>query len=220
MRSMSSDDRLPRGDIPHDFACRDADCTQREAFKNEAGYRMHAWNKHKLKYTKRPSKTLADLKNLPGPETKEEISELSTWEMLGIAMHEMYGMSQQDVVDEIRGGKGKATLAKVLSSPAGKKYREEIKAKARDPDYLVKSLMSSTQPYIFAHWLNAFETASEHGNVEAVHKMAKEIGLAPALAQTQGPSGPAITIQLGSADLSEIPVITSYEVVEIPDDPE
>lgn len=208
---MSSEtDRLPYADIPEDRVCPHPECEGRQ-FDSVIGFRSHMFHKHETKYEKKPGSEFPT--GVQKANEKEDVDELDTWQMFGIAMHEVYGLPYTQVAEKIREGRGASTLGKAASSEAGKKFRKLLREEVSDPTRLVSSMLKSAQLDILFHWFGAFHGAAEAGAYDLVHKMAKEIGLKDILDSAE-PERPPVVIQLSGGQISAPVYETSYEELE------
>lgn len=203
--------------IPADFKCPYAECAEDDPWPDEQAFRGHMAGKHDVTYESRyeHNKAIEKLKNLPDSSERET---LNTWHMIAIAKHELYGLSWQEVVDEMRGGKGKTTIVKVANSPAGKRFREKLLEEIGDVPNLVKKMMESDTIGKYMDWMMAFEWAKEARDYKQMHTMVKDVGLKKVLEEDQQQGPRTIVLNLSANDLAQGEVKSSAKMITVEED--
>ncbi len=150
----------------------------------------------------------------PAPE---ERTTLEPWHAVAIAQHTLFGKSWAQIAEEMRGGKGEATMKAVASSPAGTALQQKISEIVGDPVALVQLLMKEHMLQAFADHLACREWARDAKDYKALHAMTKDIDLLPVLEGMKKPtaSGPTtLVVQLSGNGLEMAKVSTDYVVIE------
>lgn len=143
-----------------------------------------------------------------------EISQLASWHCAVLAKHVVTGMPLGPLAKEIK--HSSETINAVAKSEAGRKYMKSIEDSLHDPILTARNLMASGVVNKLLDWEQMWQLAVESRDYEAVHRMAKDIGLQPIMDnKQQGPT--KIQITLGTDTLGSIPAQTSFQVVEQPD---
>lgn len=229
---MSKESRLPRSDIPPDFKCPYPACgfsPKPDSKRPELAFRSHMGVNHNVHYeTAMPSAVAMKLAKLGGARYDTDLAtleDLKPWHCTALARHVVYGQAFSEVAKEMPGKHSPESIRAVAKSPAGQAFMEKMTQELRDPVKLVKDLAKSDSFEMYVMWLQARDWAYQAKDYEAIHKMAKDIGLQPML-EDQAKSGPTkISLHLNMSDLASTPVKTSYsymeaEVVEEPDEQE
>lgn len=169
---------------------------------------------HGVYYEKAPptAKSLALAKYPRHAKEMETLEELKPWHCIALARHELYGQPYTEVGKEMK--HSAETIKAVAKSPAGKAFIAKVTEELRDPVKLVKDLMKSDSLEMHLMWLQARDWAFQAKDYEAIHKMAKDIGLQPVL-DDAGKTGPTrIILNMNMQDLGSMPVKTSFSIVE------
>ena len=219
---MSKQERLPRSDIPPDYKCPYPACSFQPA-ENKRGreltFRNHMAQVHGVYYEKaEPTETSLKLakyaRHSKDYESLAEISQLASWHCAALARHEVTGIPLTQLARENKHSAD--TLLAVAKSPAGQRYTETIRSNLHDPVKTVKDLLASGMVSKLLDWEQAWQWAVEAKNADLIHKMAKDIGLQPAL-DTQEKVGPTkISLHLNMGGLDAPIVKTSFTVVDDP----
>lgn len=158
---------------------------------------------------------ISDIKDkLTSPEDREV---LSPWMTLGIIMHDLYGLSYQEVCDKIRNGKGGDTLARAGRSPAGQRLREYLTEFRDQPEKLTRLIIQASSLDVAADLLLALEWARETRDYRAMHSISKDLlamGGVTTEPKKQQAAPQAIHIHLGSGSLDIPAAETSWEFVD------
>jgi hypothetical protein len=216
MAGADSKPRLPRSDIPPDFRCPYPDCQFQG--KVELSYRGHMHSSHGVLYEKKGADTNSVRASLARYDTKleelKELDQLAPWHCVALARHITYGQPFAEVVKEMPGKHSADSIRAVAKSPAGQAFLQKASENLKDPVQAVKNLMASDVFSKHMDWLQAWEWAMEAKDYEAIHRMGKDIGLAPALDSQQkaGPTKIVLNMQMGDLGATQIP--TRFEMVK------
>lgn len=145
----------------------------------------------------------------------QEIAELASWHCAALAKAEITGLPLSEVAKE--GKHSPETLRRVAKSPAAVKYIAEVRSNLHDPVKTVKNLLAAGMVNKLLDWEQAWQLAVQAKDYEAVHKMAKDIGLQPALEQKQAVGPTKISLHLNMHDLGTPAVKTTFTVVDEPE---
>ena len=207
--------RLPRTEIPANHACRLCDFQG----KNTQSYLSHAAAKHGLKYELKEDPTgrmqkWREQRALMDPDAFK----LKPWHMVALAKHVVYGDSLSAIAKAQ--GRSPESLRLAKNCPAGQAYIEQVTQQVSDPKFLVQNLFDAASIKITDDWFQAFRWATEARDYDAVHRMAKDIGLKRVFEQDTRDDIPTqITINLGSADLAAAQAeTTGYIAAEVLED--
>lgn len=217
-RLLSKEQRLPRSDIPPDYKCPYPQCSwiRPDNKRPELTFRNHMAQQHGVYYEKAPqtavSKKMAKYER--HAVNLEQLEELAPWHCVALARHVVYGQPLTHVVKEMPGRHSAASLRAVAKSPAGQAFIAKASASLQDPVKLVKDLMASDVFSKHMDWLQAWEWAVESKDYEAIHKMAKDIGLQPVLEQKQQQGPTKISLHLNMSDLAQPAATTRFQVME------
>lgn len=207
---------LPLSDFPSDSRC--PWCEDNPQFKTTQGLRGHAHGKHGIRWELPPKKTverIPDWQSMTEPKDRES---LKPWHMIGIAMHEVYGLTWDEVADRV--GRGKSTLPAVASSPAGQWFRKRLHELFDEPEQIARLLLQANSINATADFLLAMQWAKEANDYDAVGRFAKDlIKMSGGLESSgSGSGGNEIHIHLGGGEAQLLSpteeITTSYEVVE------
>lgn len=219
---MSKENRLPRADIPPNYACPYPACGFKppaESKRPELTYRNHMAMTHGVYYEKAPPSAVAQKLALAKAnryaDDLQAIEQLKPWHCVALARHVVYGQPYSEVAKEMK--HSAASVQAVAKSPAGKEFIARATQELSDPVKLVKDLMKSD---VFAKqmdWMQAWEWAMQAKDYEAVHRMAKDIGLQPALDDAQKAGPTKIILNMNMNDLGSPQVKTSFSIVEEPE---
>lgn len=203
--------RLPRSDIPPDYRCPYPTCEFQG--KVELSFRGHMATAHGIKYEKAPpsqvkqalskwNKSKDDLLATP------EINQLPSWVCAALAKHVVMGTPMSILAKE---GKHSAeTLSHYSRSPAGKSYMEQISGNLHDPIKTTRDILAIGMPAKLIDWEFAWQLAVAAKDYEAIHRMAKDIGLQPALAEKEKQGPTTISLHLSMADLGTPSIPTRF----------
>lgn len=213
-------ERLPRTDIPPNYKCPYPDCSfkvSEESKRKELAYRNHMAVNHGVYYEKAPPTETANklaqyTRHGQELEKLQEISQLASWHCRALAEAEVSGLPLSTVAKQMRHSVD--TLRAVARSPAGQKYLETIRANMHDPVRVVRDLLAAGTVNKLLDWERAWQQAVDAKDYQAVHRMAKEIGLQPALEATQQQGPTKISLHLNLNDLAAPAVKTSFTVLE------
>lgn len=207
--------RLPRSDIPPDYQCPYPNCDweRPENKRPELTYRNHMAQVHNVYYEKAPpsdvKKSLAQY-----PSTSKELRELEDlkpWHCLALARHTLYGQTYKDIGKDLK--HSPQTISDVAKSPAGQAFIAKCEDELKDPVRLTKKLMETDVFSKHMDWLQAWEWAMHAKDYKAIHSMAKDIGLQPAMEQKN--TGPTkISLNLNMGDLGTPDVNSRFQVLE------
>ena len=222
MAKTGEPERLPRSDIPPSYECPYPDCSWKrpENKRPELTFRNHMAQQHGVYYEKAPpSETSKKLEKYARHASQlaemEEITQLASWHCAALAKAEITGLPLSDVAKEVR--HSPETLRAVARSPAAQKYVAEIRSNMHDPVKTVKHLLSAGMVNKLVDWEMAWQQAVANKDYEAVHRMAKDIGLQPAL-ETQQQQGPTkISLHLNMTDLAAPAAKSTFTVMEEPE---
>jgi len=150
-----------------------------------------------------------------------ELEQLRPWHCVALARHVVYGQPFTEVGKEMK--HSPESIKAVAKSPAGQAFIEKMTQELRDPVKLVKDLMKSDALEMHLMWLQARDWAFQAKDYEAIHKMAKDIGLQPVMDDNAKAGPTQISLHLNMSDLATPAVKTTFqvmeaEVVEEPDD--
>lgn len=214
--STEAPQRLPRSDIPPDYKCPFEACTWRrpENKRPELTYRNHMAAMHGIYYEKAvPSAVSQKLAAYPKyTDSLREAEDLKPWHCVALARHVVYGQQFTDIGKEMK--HSAQAISQIAKSPAGQAFIAKMTEELKDPVKLVKDLMKSDTLEMHLMWLQARDWAFQAKDYEAIHKMAKDIGLQPVV-EDGGKNGPTkISLHLNMTDLSAPAVRTSYQLME------
>lgn len=217
---MSSNERLPFTDIPADLRCHLCSFQVPDRIVHsgarQLSFRNHMAMVHEIYYEKKtPAAT-----SVAGKLAKYErhasnlktVEHLKPWHCVALARHVVYGQPCSDVAKEMK--HSPASVNAVKNSPAGQAFIEKMTQELRDPVKLVKDLMASDVFSKHMDWLQAWEWAVQAKDYEAIHRMAKDIGLQPALEQKQQQGPTKISLHLNMNDLAAPQATTKYQLME------
>lgn len=218
MAASTEDDkpRLPRTDIPPDYACPYPDCIWKlpENKRPELTFRNHMAQQHGVYYEKAPASPtamkLAKYERYGAGLT--EITQLAPWHRLALARHMAYGQPFADVAKEMR--HSPETIRAVAKSPAGQAFMQQLDQELSDPVKLVKNLTKSDTFEMYMMWQQARDWAYAARDYEAIHKMAKDIGLQPIIEDSAKPGATHLTLHLSVPNLEMPEIKTSWKEVE------
>jgi hypothetical protein len=165
---------------------------------------------------KMPPEVIERFRNLTPSHEKEEISELPQWVKIAMGMQYVGGLTAKEAAQ--RSGKATDTLRSYWKSPAGKKWRDQLKEIANDPKEVAKLVLRSSISGVAIGYLAAYEQAIESGDYAEVGRMSRDlldrediIGVAKS---KQATTTPVVNITLyGSPE--PIMVEAEAEVLEI-----
>lgn len=166
---------LPLSMIPDDLRCPWClDEKDSKAFKNENGLRGHAHGKHGIRWEKpepvAPPAGYPDYSLMVMPKDRET---LKPWHMIGIAMHDLYGLTWEEVGDRM--GRGHTMLSQVGLSPAGKAFRQRLRDMTQTPEAIALMLMKANSLNVTFDYMQALEWAKEARDYAAVGRMTKDL---------------------------------------------
>ena len=171
--------------------------------------------RHGIYYEPVPSPMNA-LKQKYGANRTElaKLEELAPWHCTALARHVVYGQALSEVVKDMPGRHSAETIRQVAKSPAGQAYIAQATEALKDPVKLVKDLAKSDVAEMYFTWQMARDWAVQAKDYEAIHKMAKDIGLQPVLDSAEKTGPTTISLHLNMHDLATPPVKTSFQVME------
>lgn len=200
---------LPLADFPDELRC--PWCEDGKLFKNESGLRGHAYGKHGLRWEippdDKPNGPLVPYGKMTAPIDRVN---LKPWHMIGIAMHELYGLSWTEVGERL--GRGHTVLSDIGRSPAGVAFRERLLQLAETPESVALLLMKANSLNVTADFMTALEWAKEARDYAAVHRMTKDLLTLAGAEERQTPETKQnvqeLHIHLDAKDLAA-PIVTS-----------
>lgn len=206
--------------IPADFKCPYAECAEDDPWPDEQAFRGHMAGKHNVTYESRYEHNkrveLAKMRD-KAPEARERET-LLPWHMMAIAKKELYNLTWQEIADEMRNGKGSATMSQVYNSPAGVRYREELQEHLADIPTMVKTMMDSATLQMYIDWMQAFEWAKDARDYKQIHTMAKDVGLKKVVEEDQQQGPRTIVLNLSANDLAQGEVKSSAKMITVEED--
>ena len=151
-----------------------------------------------------------------------KLETLAPWHCVALARHVVYGQPFSEVGKEMRHSPD--SVAAVSKSPAGQAFIAKMTQELTDPVKLVKDLMKSDALEMHLMWLQARDWAFADRNADLIHKMAKEVGLQPVLADAEKVGPTKIVLNMNMMDLATPVINSSFKVVEAtvveePDEP-
>ena len=204
--STNDSERLPRSEIPDPLVCPFENC-RAEVFKRESGYRGHMHGKHGVLYENKVlTPALRRMRELDVNDARK----LRPWQRLAVAKHVLLGYSLVKAAELM--GKSPHALRDAFRSKAGQEYAKLI-AEQTEPKMMVQNLLETDLMSKYLDWQQAWVWAMENRDYDAIHRMAKDIGMKPVLGDEKAQLPTSITINLSSGDLESKPVLTSYEVI-------
>ena len=203
--------RLPRSDIPADLTCPYPECVFTAS--KEFGFTQHMVMRHGV-YYELASTNLVALKAKHGSSRYdlEKLETLAPWHCVALARYVVYGQPFSEIAKEMRHSPD--SVKAVSKSPAGQAFIARMTQELTDPVKLVKDLMKSDALEMHLMWLQARDWAFADRNADLIHKMAKEVGLQPVLADAEKAGPTKIVLNMNMGDLAT-PVISSrFEIVK------
>lgn len=165
---------LPLASFPDDLYCPFCDPEKEgKKFKTENGLRGHAHGKHAIRWEipeREPKPDAAPYSLMTLPRDRET---LKPWHMIGIAMHELYGLTWEETGDKM--GRGHTVLSQIAHSPAGSAFRERLLELTETPEAVALLLMKANSINVTADFFAALEWAKDARDYVAVHKMTKDL---------------------------------------------
>lgn len=215
---------LPLGEFPDELRCPWCQGKENgEKFKTENALRGHAHSKHGIRW-ELPEKP-EHARDGPAyalmtqPKDRED---LKPWHMIGLAMHELYGLTWEEIGDRL--GRGHTVLSTISHSPAGTRFRGRLKEMCETPEAVALLLMKANAINVTADFFAALEWAKEARDYVAVHRMTKDLlvlaGAEESQKEEKGAQKQELHIHLDARDLAA-PYVTSSMVMldaEIVDD--
>ena len=209
---------LPLSQFPDELFCPFCDPERtKKLFKTENALRGHAHGKHAIRWelpereVPRPGGAPYGLMTLP-----KDREDLKPWHMIGLAMHDMYGLSWEEVGDRI--GRGHTVLHVIARSPAGNRFRERLKELYETPEAVALLLMKANSINVTADFFAALEWAKEARDYAAVHKMTKDllsmVGAEEKQRDDAKDTRPELHIHLDASSLDVPFVTTSHTLLE------
>jgi hypothetical protein len=141
-----------------------------------------------------------------------KLEELKPWQCVALARHVMSDWNFTEIGRETK--HSPATISALARSPAGRAFIEKLHQECSDPVRLVKNLMAGDTVNKWAGWQMAWDWAVAAQDYEAIHKMAKDIGLQPALEQEQKAGPTKISLHLNLNDLAAPIAKSTFSIVE------
>lgn len=141
-----------------------------------------------------------------------ELEQLRPWHCVALARHVVYGQPFTDVGKEMKHSVD--SIRAVAKSPAGQAFIAKMTQELTDPVKLVKDLMKSDSLEMHLMWLQARDWAYQAKDYEAIHKMAKDIGLQPVMEDSNKAGPTKISLHLNMNDLGSPQVRTTFQVME------
>lgn len=208
---------LPLAAFPDDLRCPWCDPDhERPAFKTEHALRGHAHGKHGIRWEHPEKEPKSGTPNYALMVQPRDRTTLKPWHMIGIAMHELYGLTWEEVGDKM--GKGHTVLSDIARSPAGSAFRERLLELAESPEAVALLLMKANSINVTADFFVALEWAKEARDYAAVHRMTKDLlTLAGAEERKQEPEDSGareLHIHLDAKDLNVPFISSSVKVLE------
>ncbi len=204
---------LPLGEFPDELRCpwcRDKEDSK--TFKTENALRGHAHGKHGIRW-EHPEKIEKPDRYALMTQPKDR-EDLKPWHMIGLAMHELYGLSYEEVGDRL--GRGHTVLCDIGRSPAGERFRGRLKELCETPEAVALLLMKANAINVTADFFAALEWAKEARDYVAVHRMTKDLlvlaGAEESQKEDKGKQTQELHIHLDARDLT-VPYVTSSMVM-------
>lgn len=169
---------------------------------------------HDVYYERAPlSETGKKLAGLPRrAEEVAKLEELKPWQCVALARHVMSDWTFTQIGKETRHSPD--TISALVKSPAGQAFIAKLNEECADPVKLVKNLLAGDTVNKWAGWQMAWDWAVQAKDYEAIHKMAKDIGLQPALEQKQAVGPTKISLHLNMHDLGAPQTRSTFTVIE------
>jgi hypothetical protein len=165
---------LPLSEFPDELFCPFCDPEHKgKGFKTENALRGHAHSKHGIRWElpeKAPKPGAPNYALMVQPHDR---TNLKPWHMIGLAMHDLYGLTWEEVGDKL--GKGHTVLCSIGGSPAGTAFRTRLMELAESPEAVALLLMKANSINVTADFFAALEWAKEARDYAAVHKMTKDL---------------------------------------------
>lgn len=149
-------------------------------------------------------------------EAKQEISDLPRWCRMALVEYETLGLTYKECAAKF--GKGESTLSRYGSSPAGQKWRKQVRDVADDPLRVAEATMRANAANVTLDYLMALQSAIEAGDYREIGVMSRDIldrlGVVKKDAKSVkgGAAKPTIVINFGGGVSMERPTVeTSWE---------
>lgn len=162
----------------------------------------------------------AYLNNLKGAgfkrdSEKQEISDLPRWVRLCLVEYETLGLTYGEVAKKYN--RARSTLEKYGASPAGKKWRKQVKDVSNDPVKMAEATIRSSIANVTLEYLLAYQNAIDRADYKEVGVMSRDLLDRVGVTKKDRKSGSGggkntIVINLGGGVSLEKELIeTSYE---------
>lgn len=208
---------LPLSQFPDELYCPFCDPEKtKKLFKTENALRGHTHGKHAIRWElpeREPKPGAAPYALMTLPKDRED---LKPWHMIGLAMHDLYGLTWEEVGDKM--GHGHTVLSDIGRSPGGTAFRARLMELAKTPEAVALLLMKANSINVTADFFVALEWAKEARDYAAVHKMTKDLLSMVGAEEKQRDEGrdtrPELHIHLDAKDLDVPFVTTSHTLLE------
>jgi hypothetical protein len=120
-----------------------------------------------------PQDVIEKFQAMTPAQDKKEIADLPQWVKIGMGMQYIGGLTAKEAAT--RCNRAPDTLRSYWKSPAGKKWRDQLKEIASDPKEVAGLILRSSISGVAISYLAAFEQAMEAGDYAEVARMSRDL---------------------------------------------